>query len=420
MTIALIDCNSFFASCEIAFRPDIEHQPVVVLSNNDGCVVARNQYAKALNIPMGYPYFKIEKYLNQYGVHVFSSNYQLYTDMSDRMNSILRDCAPTVETYSIDEAFIDLSDIPQLKLAEHSYHIQARLFRELHLPVSIGIAPTKVLSKIANHLAKKYPQTHGIVDLSDTVRQDRALALIPIEKIWGIRSGRSKRLNALGIRNALELRDYKNTKLIYDVLTKPGAIIQEELKGTSILKVETTHSAKKSIMASRSFTPAITNEASLKQAIARFTTIAVEKLRKQESKAQGLYVSIRTNRHISLKSYRGYDAHLLQAPSSDTRLFIDIALNILARIYQPGFYYKKIAVGLSHIWPTTTQLDLFHPGDSAQSEQLMHTMDHINHKYGPETLKSAALSTAPLWKTQMNFRSPQYTTNWNEILHVKI
>ncbi|WP_282960971.1 Y-family DNA polymerase [Vibrio alginolyticus] len=291
---ALVDCNNFYASCEKLFRPDLKDTPVVVLSNNDGCVVARSREAKLLGIKMGVPVFQIKAEMQRHGILAFSSNYALYADLSSRVMRTLEEMAPRVEVYSIDEAFLDLTGIESaLSLVEFGQQVRERIGHWIGITVCVGIAPTKTLAKLANHAAKKYPATQGVVDLTNPDRQRRLLALVPVDDVWGVGRRLSKRLNALGITTALDLAN-ASPRAIRDQFSVVLERTVRELNGDSCIELEEIPPAKKQIVCSRSFGVKVTHFELLREAVCEYATRATEKLRKEQQQAKVLTVFIRT------------------------------------------------------------------------------------------------------------------------------
>lgn len=418
--MALVDCNSFYCSCEIAFRPDLEKRPVVVLSNNDGCVVSRNQLAKDLNIKMAQPFYEIKDIIHRYGVSYFSSNFALYADLSSRIMRTLAYFSPEMEIYSIDEAFLDLSGFEHYDLRTYGQLIQDKIYKNIHIPVSIGIAPTKVLTKIANYLAKKSAKAKGVVDLSSAKFHDIALSMVPIEDVWGIGYRSASKLKILGIKNALQFRDYSNEKQIEKLLTKVGLQIKYELKGVSCLPIELFAEKKKQIISSRTFGRPVYSFIELEQAVATYITTAAEKLRSQKSVTSLLTVYIRTNPFKGGPQYYNLGSRHFFSGTWDTRKLIAAGLEILEDIYKPGFEYKKAGVMLNNINDKMeNQLALFGKFDSKKDDQLMEAVDKINNRNGRGTVKIASCGIEQQWGMSREFKSPCYTTRWGDIPKVR-
>ena len=422
MAIALVDCNAFFCSCEIAFRPDLEARPVIVLSNNDGNVVARNRQAKALGIAMAAPFFQLRELITRHQVAYFSSNYALYADMSARVMQTLAPFSPQMEIYSIDEAFLSLKGMEDFNLTALGQSIKQKIWQDVHIPVSVGIAPTKVLAKLANHLAKTSTKAQGVVDLSSKKYHDQALALVPVEEIWGIGRQSAAKLRYLGIRTAKDFRDYPHNGQIQKLLTKVGGQIQQELQGTSCLPLQEFAAKKKQIISSRSFGHPVYLLEELQEAVANFITTAAEKLRAQASECSLLSVYVQTNPFKNTPQYYNLATGPFAAPTADTPHLIKRGWQLLASIFRPGYEYKKAGIWLGEISDVSgRQMDLFGAGDSPLQQQAMATCDRINQRFGPKAIQPAACgarNTQQLWKTLRSHQSPHYTTAWSDILKV--
>jgi len=305
---ALVDVNSFYASCETVFRPDLHGKPVLVLSNNDGCVIARSAEVKELKIPMGAPYFKLKDEIRQHKIHVFSSNYALYADMSNRVMTILEDMAPSVEVYSIDEAFMDLTGLDRLQsFDELGRKVRARIKREAHLTVGVGIAQTKMLAKLANHAAKKWTKTGGVLDLSDVERQRKLMALIDVEDKWGVGRCIAKRLKIMGVNTALDLAN-SSIKLMRDKFTVVMERTIWELRGEPCLELEESAPTKQQIVCSRSFGSHITEYEDMRQAVCSYAEHAAEKPRRKRQYCSQVAVFVRTSPHAEGEVFYGNQA----------------------------------------------------------------------------------------------------------------
>lgn len=416
---ALIDCNSFYASCEKVFRPDLSSRPVVVLSNNDGMIIARSAEAKALGIDMAEPYFKIEEELDKQGVAVFSSNYELYGDLSMRVMSVLEQFSPDVEVYSIDEAFLELSGIDHDR-DSYGREIKRRVFRWTGVPVSVGIAETKTLSKIANRIAKKSPKTCGVLDLTGSPYRELALQRTELTDIWGVGHRLAKRLRPMGIRNALDLAN-ADTRLIRQEFGVTLLRTMLELRGQSCIPIGDAPAAKQGICSSRSFGQSVDSLAEMREAVAVYASRVGEKLRRQNSAANAMDVYITTNRFRENEPQ--YSAHLtLEFPiaTDDTRELVDYAVQALTKIYRDGYLYKKAAVTVTGIVPADqVQLNLFDRADHDRNSRLSSAIDSLNKRMGRGTLQSAASGVKPTWAMKREMKSPSYTTNWNELARVK-
>jgi len=419
---ALVDCNNFYASCEKLFRPDLRDTPVVVLSNNDGCVVARSREAKALGIKMGVPVFKIKAELQRYGVLPFSSNYPLYADLSSRVMRTLEDMAPCVEVYSIDEAFLDLTGIDSVvSLVDFGQQVRTRVGRWIGITVCVGIAPTKTLAKLANHAAKQYPATQGVVDLTSRERQRRLLALVPVEEVWGVGRKISQRLRALGINTALELADASPIS-IRDQFSVVLEKTVRELNGESCIELEEIPPTKKQIVCSRSFGVKITELALVREAVCAHSARAAEKLRQERQQAKVLTVYIRTSPFKeNAPQYSNSASGELLLPSDDTRDFIELANKLLMRIWKDGFQYAKAGVVLSDFYDRgMCQPGLFDDvSRSANSRQLMSVLDSINQSGTGKVFFAGQGLAQKGWGMKREYLSQAYTTRWSELPRVR-
>ena len=417
---ALVDCNNFYASCEKLFRPDLKDTPVVVLSNNDGCVVARSREAKLLGIKMGVPVFQIKAEMQRHGILAFSSNYALYADLSSRVMRTLEEMAPRVEVYSIDEAFLDLTGIESvLSLVEFGQQVRERIGHWIGITVCVGIAPTKTLAKLANHAAKKYPATQGVVDLTNPDRQRRLLALVPVDDVWGVGKRLSKRLNALGITTALDLAN-ASPRAIRDQFSVVLERTVRELNGESCIELEEIPPTKKQIVCSRSFGVKVTQFELLREAVCEYASRATEKLRKEQQQAKVLTVFIRTSPFKDNEpQYSNSASGELLIPSSDTRDFIELANHLLKRIWKDGFRYAKAGVMLSDFYdPGMFQPGLFDDVSiRSNSQQLMSVLDTINQS-GAGKVFFAGQGTKKDWSMKREHLSPAYTTRWDQLPRV--
>lgn len=422
---ALVDCNNFYASCEKLFNPTLRDRPVVVLSNNDGCVVARSAEVKALGIPMGVPWFKIQQEAKRYGIVAFSSNYELYGDLSNRVVEVLSAFSPNIEVYSIDESFLELTGFERLGYQAYGAEIRQRVADWLGLAVCVGIGPTKTLAKLANHAAKKsLAGAEGVCDFLSMKPADltRLLACIPVGEVWGIGRKITAHLEAMGITSALHLREADAETLRARLSVVVERTIRE-LRGVSCLELEEVVPDKQQIMCSRSFGTLVYERAKLEEAVASYIGRAAEKLRAQDALAGALQVYIRTN--IFKPEVPQYQKGLtvpLPEATSDTRLLVAWALRILKRIYRPGFAYHKAGVMLLDITPKgSQQFSLFASSGvaSARSGKLMEALDGINQRYGRGTLRVAAEGVEKAWQMRRGNLSPGYTTDWNGIAKVR-
>ncbi|WP_134051627.1 translesion error-prone DNA polymerase V subunit UmuC [Rheinheimera aquimaris] len=416
-TFALVDCNNFYASCEKLFRPDLVAKPVVVLSNNDGCVIARSKEAKALGIKMGVPLFKIRHLIEMHHIQTFSSNYALYADMSARVMQTLEEMAPAVEIYSIDEAFLDLTGLEaSSNLAEFGYTVRQRIQQWIGLTVCVGIAPTKTLAKLANHAAKEWSKTGGVVDLTSKERQRKLMALLPVNEVWGIGSKLSKRLETMGIHTALQLADAP-PKLIRQQFSVVVERTVQELNSEPCLTLEDIPATKKEIVSSRAFGERVTDKQQMHQAVAEYVHRACSKLRSEGCQAKQISVFIRTSPFSDFSKdpyYTNSTSAELTYPSDDTRDFLIVAAKLLDRIWKDGYRYAKAGVMLSDFYAHGIyQQDLFTTPKSAESNSVLMTlMDRINEEH-PNSLFFGSKGTVQDWKMKREQLSPSYTTSWD-------
>lgn len=416
--IALIDCNNFYVSCERVFNPGLAHRPVVVLSNNDGCAVSRSNEAKALGIKMGTPWFKLKALARQQGLVACSSNYALYADMSNRVMSILAQFSPCQEVYSIDECFLELTALPRRDWRQYGQDICERVRQWTGLPVCVGIASTKTLAKLANHLAKNYPEFGGVCDLNAMSGEacDHWFRGVGVGKVWGLGGRLTSKLEELGIRSVLELRraDPAMLRSRFSVMMEKT---NRELNGTVCIEIEEIAPPKKQIMSSRSFGMPVTDSRSLEESVALYVSRAAEKLRRQKCCAGCLQVSIRTSPFNPLTPYYGNSVTLsLPVPTDDTIQLIKAALWGLARIYRAGYRYQKAGVMLSGLVPPgEVQSELFAVRTESRSKVVMGLLDGVNRKLGRGTLHSAREGFSKAWKMKQDHKSPCYTTCWDEL-----
>lgn len=415
---ALVDCNNFYASCEKLFRPDLANMPVVVLSNNDGCVIARSKEAKKLGIKMGVPVFQVRELLQKHGVKAFSSNYALYADMSQRVMNTLEDLAPRVEVYSIDEAFLDLTGVSYSQsLTEFGLSIRQVIQKCIGITVCVGIAPSKTLAKLANHAAKTWHKTGGVVDLTSKNRQRKLLALLPVNEVWGIGSKLTKRLQQLGIDTALQLAD-ADPKFIRQHFSVVVERTVRELNGESCIALEEMAPTKKQIISSRAFGERITDKQQMREAISEYISRACKKLRQEQQQAKHLTVFLRTSPFSDKDApYSASKSLELDSPSSDTRVFLTKAMRLLDGLWVDGYRYAKAGVMLADFYdPGVYQPGLFDdPIVQKESDQaLMQLMDKLNTKHA-NTIFFASQGAKQDWSMKRELLSPAYTTNWREL-----
>lgn len=434
MLFALVDCNNFYASCERVFDPSLAAVPVVVLSNNDGCIIARSDEAKALGIPMGAAVHEYAAALKRHKVRVFSSNYPLYGDMSGRVMESLSQFTPDVEVYSIDEAFLGLDGFPITELPRRMRDMRDSVRQWTGIPTSVGVAATKTLAKLANRIAKKYT-SDGVYMMTDPVLMTRILGDIAVENIWGISRRWGERLRAMGIKTALQLQQ-ADPQQIRKVLSVVGERIVHELNGISCLELETIQ-AKQNIMSSRSFGRLISDRDSIAEAATSYTARAAEKLRKQNSLASGIYVFIRTNRFRTQDpQYSNAALIRFDEPTADTSTLIAAATRAIHQLYRPGFRYHKAGVMLTDLVADGKEQKSLWRLDApiattAASKRRMAMLDQVNAMMGRGTLFHASEGVAQLnrlkqpdtrkpdWHMRQQFRSPSYTTRWADLIVVR-
>jgi len=412
---ALVDCNNFYASCERMFNPKLEGKPIVVLSNNDGCVVARSNEAKALGIAMGVPEFQIRPLLRVHQVHVFSSNYTLYGDMSQRVMETLEQFCPDLEIYSIDEAFLSLSGFTSRNLTDYGRTIRDAVKRWTGIPVSVGIAETKTLAKIANRIAKRTPDTGGVFDLLACSDRDTLFGRVPVEEVWGIGWNHTRLLNQHGIMTALQLLKVDD-QWIRKHLGIVGLRLVMELRGISCLGLEECPAPKQSVTCSRAFGQLISTLADMEEAISSYTSRVAEKLRRERLVATMMTVCLTTNEFKEGPQYSNSATLKLPVASDSTSDLIKSALQGIRAIYREGYLYKKAGVILTGLVSAGhTQADMFDSQDREKTTRLMSALDAINHRWGSDTLHYASSGIGKAWKTQFQHRSQAYTTDWNEL-----
>lgn len=419
--IAMVDCNSFYASCEQVFRPDLWGKPVVVLSNNDGCVIAANKEAKQLtHIPMFEPVFKIKDILVKNRVTFFSSNYTLYGEMSQRVMTTLETFSPKVEVYSIDEAFVDLSGMAHMDFQKYGHEIKDTIFRNLGLPVGVGIAPTKVLAKLANRISKKQSRYDHVYVMDSEEKRREALEWAQIGDIWGIGRKHAERLKEIGV-----FTGYDFTQLplswVRKEMTVVGERIWREMNGEPCLDITVMPKAKKAIGTAKSFGKRLEDLERIEEACAYYVSEVAEVLRAQESCASYVQVFVQTNYHSKIdRQYSKSIVATMPTPTNNTFALITEARKALHKIYRPGFRYKKVGVNLCGIIPQGwVQGNLFEPSLERQPPQLTKVIDALNMKFGKATVASAMIGTRmEEWELIKKERSQRYTTQWKELLKV--
>lgn len=419
MTVfALVDCNNFYVSCERAFAPKLQSTPVAVLSNNDGCVIARSNEVKELGVPMGAPYFQYKDLFQKHQVKIFSSNYTLYGDMSSRVMQILQEFCPDVEIYSIDEAFLCLKKIAHPE--QFARDLQAAIRKWTGIPVSIGIGTTKTLAKVANKIAKSDPKTRGVFSLLDQGQIDVHLKKTAVQDIWGIGRRWAKKLHTSRIRTAFDL---KNASLlnIQKMLSVVGQRIVLELNGKSCLSLELVQEPRKSLVVSRSFAQPLTDVVDIEEALCHHASRAAKKLRVDKLMAKHLSIFIHTNLHAkSAPIYYNQSQVSMPYYTDYTPEILDHARRLLKRIYKPPYRYMKVGICLSDFLPKNKEKqDLLDPVDREKEDRAMRALDTIHSRYGKNSLQFGRMLGKKRWVMQANRKSPNYTTNWDELLLIK-
>lgn len=417
--IALIDCNSFYASCERVFRPDLAKVPIVVLSNNDGCVIARSYDAKPY-VKMGEPFFQAKTKLRKHGILAFSSNYALYGDMSERVMATIEAMVPATEVYSIDECFADLTGITE-NLTQFGRRLRARVFQCTGIPVGVGIAPTKTLAKLANHTAKRLlSHTGGVVDICDPFKRDWVLRNTEVKEVWGVGRRMTAHLQAMGINTAMDLAqaDAWTLRQKFSVVVEKTA---RELTGTPCLELDEAVPPKQEICCSRMFGRRLDELAPIKQAVATYVGRAAEKLRAQGSVCKRMRISIRTGMFNPDEVHHAQGVLVeLPYPTCDTLLMTSLATEAVTRIYRPGCRYSKAEVLLMDLrQPGEFSEDLFAPKQSVACDRLMDVMDTINERWGRGTVRAASVPVSPDWGMRREMMSQSYTTRVDQLWTVK-
>lgn len=413
---ALVDCNNFYASCERVFQPRLEGKPVLVLSNNDGCVVARSNEAKALGIKMGVPFFKIKDMVKSNKIEVLSSNYTLYGDLSRRVMEILSTFTPDFEVYSIDECFLGLDGFRTRNLVSYSKEIRTTIQRYTGLPVCIGIAPTKVLAKMANRIAKKNPTYNGVFNFFDCPDWDTVLRDFPLEDLWGVSSRYVQRLNHLGIKTPLDLKRCHRGQI-----RKAFGVVMErialELSGISCLTLETVPPTRKNMACARGFGQELTKLEDLQDALSSYCALVCEKLRKSKQLAQGVFVFLMTN-PFGKKSvpFSAGKFSLLVEPANDPSLVMGKASELLKKVYRPNLSYKRVGIILMQLMPQKDyQPDLFSSVNYKKRTSLLKAVDTINGKFGKKAIQFGLPKAPGVWKQNRTRSSPNFTTMWTEL-----
>ena len=417
---ALVDCNNFYASCERVFRPDLIGKPVVVLSNNDGCVIARSNEAKAVGVPMGAPAFEHEELFKKHNVHVFSANFALYGDMSQRVMNILSEYTPEIEIYSIDEAFLKLQGFEKFNLQTYGQEMQRKVVKWTGISISVGIAPTKALAKVANRVAKKFSdKTNSVYLIDSEEKRIKALKWLKIEDVWGIGRQHAKRLKAINVNTAFDFTQL-NDLWVKKNLSIVGLRLKHDLQGIPTLDLEILQ-PKKNIATTRSFEKNYTEFEQLKERVTTFAVSCAGKLRKQKSCCNSIMVFIHTNGHRhDLPQYSRNIVVKLPFPTNSSIELAKFANQALGKIFRKGFHYKKAGVIVMDFSPENQkQLKIFE-NSNAKHVPLMQAIDKINASFGQQKIKLASQDLRKVWKMKQEKLSPRYTTNLNEIITIHV
>ncbi|MBE9488938.1 MAG: Y-family DNA polymerase [Bacteroidetes bacterium] len=416
---ALVDCNNFYASCERVFNPNLRDKPIAILSNNDGCVISRSDEAKAKGLPMGAPAFKYEKFFKANNIQVFSSNYPLYGDMSSRVMSILKQFTPDIEEYSIDEAFLQFKGFDKYHFKDYGNQIRQRILKWTGMPTSVGIAPTKALSKVANKIARKFPkETDGVYVIDSEEKRLKALNWIELKDVWGIGRGLQKRLKLKNVETALDF-----TQLPDEWVRKNFSItewkLKKDLEGIPILQLG-NQKTKKTIATTRSFEYTFSDLENIKERVSTFATSCAEKLRKQQSSCHMVIVILSSDRHKkNTQQHRTSTIINLPYPTNSSLIISNCAIKAVTSIFKEGIKYKRAGVIVTGLVPTDNyQLHLFEH-ENPNHKPLMHSIDKLNIKYGDYKIKLGNQDLERTWKMRQERLSPRRTTNINEIITVK-
>ena len=414
---ALIDCNAFYVSCERVFNPKLNNRPVVALSNNDGCIISRSKEAKALGIKMGVPLFKVKDIVEKEKVVVFSSNYTLYADMSRRVMNIISSSSPYTEIYSIDEAFVELSSLP-IDYESYAHQLRQTILQHTGIPVSIGIAPTKTLAKVANHKAKKDDSLNGVCSLVNYNNIDQILELTEVGDVWGVGRRLSKKLINHGIHNAKLLKNCSDS-WIRKMMSVNGLKTITELRGISCIPLEEYSMTRKSCCTTRSFGKLLTNLEDIEQAVTTFARRAAERIRSESLAASCVSVFVRTNPFDKKSAYYSNGAsRTLSHPTHDSITIIETSLLLTKRIFKNNYQYKKAGVLLSGLCDESEIQETLFEKNYNQNSDLMSAVDAINYRYGRDTLQMASECKVGNWRQKRENCTRNYTTQIDRLLLV--
>ncbi|WP_055444298.1 Y-family DNA polymerase [Lacinutrix himadriensis] len=418
---ALVDCNNFYASCERVFNPNLQGKPVAILSNNDGCVISRSDEAKALDLPMGAPIFKWEAFCKTNNIHVLSSNYSLYGDMSSRVMEILKQFTPDVEVYSIDESFLEFKGFENYDFHDYGIQIRKRVLKWTGIPTSVGIAPTKALSKVANKIARKFPvKTQGAYVIDSEEKRIKALKWTKINDVWGIGRKLSKRLKDKGCKTAYDFTQLPDAwvKSNFSVIESR---LKRDLEGIPTLQLEESTNTKKMIATTRSFEYTYSDLDNIKERISTFATSCAEKLRKQGSSCHVIVVLLSSDRHkTDVEQHRVSRMISLPYPTNSSLIISNEAVKAVVSVFKEGIKYKRAGVIVSGLVPIDNyQLHLFEQ-ENPKHKYLMRAIDGVNNKYGSSKIKLGSQDLKRTWKMRQERLTPKYTTNFNDIIKVKV
>lgn len=417
---ALVDCNNFYVSCERVFQPQLNGKPVVVLSNNDGCIISRSYEAKKIGIPMGAPEFKVRDVIKQHNIKVFSSNYALYGDLSQRVMKILEKFCPNVEVYSIDEAFLNFDGMNISDYHQYGLDVQKKLMKWLSIPTGIGFAPTKALAKLANRIAKKFPERTNEVYVIDTEdKRIKALKWTKIEDVWGIGYRLTKKMQSQQILTAYDFTLPHNEDFIKKEMGVVGLRLKYELEGKSVLSLEEPKS-KKNIAITRSFEKDITSYNELKERVSTFASVCAEKLRKQNSCCYGVVLFLKKDKFkANGERYNFYKMETLPFPSNTSFSISNLALKMLSELYKEGDSYKKAGVIVTEIIPSNQRQFHLFDDENPKFQKIMEVIDKQHAKIGERKIRLGNQDLQRTWKMKQYHLSNKYTTNFKEILEIK-
>ena len=417
---ALVDCNNFYVSCERVFQPQYNGKPVVVLSNNDGCIISRSYEAKEIGIPMGTPEFKVRDAIKQHNIKVFSSNYALYGDLSQRVMKILEKFCPSVEVYSIDEAFLNFDGMNISDYHQYGLDVQKKLMKWLSIPTGIGFAPTKALAKLANRIAKKFPErTNGVYVIDTEDKRIKALKWTKIEDVWGIGYRLTKKMQSQQILTAYDFTLPQNEAFIKKEMGVVGLRLKYELEGKSVLSLEEPKT-KKNIAITRSFEKDITSYSELKERVSTFASVCAEKLRKQNSCCYGVVLFLKKDKFkANGERYNFYKMAMLPFPSNTSFSISNLALKMLSELYKEGDSYKKAGVIVTEIIPSNQRQFHLFDDENPKFQKIMEVIDKQHAKIGERKIRLGNQDLQRTWKMKQYHLSNKYTTNFKEILEIK-